>query len=139
MSQPAFAKWMIWSVLLSLSPFVLELLSLLTTSTSDAELRWSTPIERGQLLLVCAGLGATGVGDLIGTSDRALSAKRYAGGGSVLIVLLAAGYYATASSPAVQNRQIVVGVSVMLYLLTLLVSFACMSLAEEAEWSEKSC
>jgi hypothetical protein len=133
MSQPAFAKWMIWSVLLSLSPFVLELLSLLTMSAQGASLRWSAPIERGQLLLVCAGLGATGVGDLIGTSDRALSMKRYAGGSSVLIVLLAAGYYATASSPAVQNREIVVGVSVMLYLLTLVVSFACISLAEEAE------
>lgn len=133
MSQAAFARWMIWSVLLSLSPFVLELLSLLTTSEQSASLRWSAPIERGQLLLVCAGLGATGVGDLIGTSDRALSKKPYAGGGSVLIVLLAAGYYATASSPAVQNREIVVGVSVVLYLLTLLVSFACMALAEEAE------
>ena len=55
MSQPAFAKWMIWSVLLSLSPFVLELLGLLTTSSPGVVLRLSTPIERGQLLLVCAG------------------------------------------------------------------------------------
>ena len=73
------------------------------------------------------------MGDLIGTSREELSAKRYAGGGSVLIVLLAAGYYATASSPSVQNRSLVVGVSVVLYLLTLLVSFACVTLAEEVE------
>lgn len=133
MSEPAFAKWMIWSVLLSLSPFVLELLGLLTTSNPGTGLRLSTPIERGQLLLVCAGLGATGVGDLIGTSTDELSAKRYAGGASVLIVLLAAGYYATASSPSVQNREVVVSVSVVLYLLTLLVSFACVTLAEDVE------
>jgi hypothetical protein len=88
-------------------------------------------IERGQLLLVCAGLGSVGVGDLIGTGDAELTAKRYAGGASVLIVLLASGYYAIASSATVKNPGLVVGVSIFLFVCTLAASFACMALAEK--------
>lgn len=132
-SRAAVAKWLMWSVTLSIAPFVIDYLSLITAAQSSRTLSWTTVIEKGQLLLVCAGLGAAGVGDLIGTSDAELTAKRYAGGASVLIVLLAAGYYAAASSPTAKNTGVVVSVSIALFVCTLAASFACMALAEEVK------
>ncbi len=124
-------RWMIFSVVLALIPL---LANALITVTFGASLTLTGMLEHGELLLIAAALSAAGAGELFGTSNTNKLKKITAGGGSILILLSAAIYFASISSAASMGALIDISmvsiVSIVFYVCALIASFSCVALSE---------
>jgi len=97
-------RWLIFSVALALVPLGVGWLIQLT---HNQEPTLESLLAHGELLLIAAALCAAAVGELIGSGDALLGRKLVAGGISLVLVVVAAIYFAdVAASHAVQNAMV---------------------------------
>jgi len=124
-------RWLIFSVVLALIPLLANALMTLTFGTRPT---LANTLAHGELLLIAAALSAAGAGELFGTRDTNRLKKIAAGGGSILVLLSTAIYFASVSSATSTGTSIDLSVvssaSIMLYLCALISSFSCVALSE---------
>jgi hypothetical protein len=119
-------KWGIFPVVVSLIPFVLVALSLWS---DDKVVLLSSLWPHGELLLVSTSLAAEAVGDLIPTGPGAERVKIVSAGSCVILLIVAALWYALIQGHAYRVSKISEG-SIVLFLFTVMASACCKLLAE---------
>jgi len=126
-------KWIIFGVILALAPIGFDYLNQATHVDAP---RFTEVISKGELALVCAGIAGAAIGELIGSGKDLLALKMISGGGSVVIVLVAAAWYAQIASDAragaPYNKDTVASYSIWLLFFTIVSSIGCMLTSGEA-------
>jgi hypothetical protein len=125
-------RWLLFSVLLSLSPLLARAISLSTDSADTNLLQLLSP--RGELLLVSIVLCAAAAGELIGSKDHRRMAKITAGGISVLLLVFAALYfghvYGADPAQALTLAPAAARTSGLLFASSVICSGCCVALTE---------
>jgi len=135
-SRPKFftekmVKWAIFSVAMALVP--------LAASTLSQATRGPLPsidqlVARGELLLITAALCARSCGELFGSSDVQRVPKLFAGGATVVVMLLAAIYFsdiaASYRAAAVLDAKVIGNTSLVLYVSSVIAGAGCVFLSE---------
>ena len=131
MSLPAkLTKWLVFSVLLALLPIGYNYLRVLTRGGDPTV---ENLLGKGELLLVTAGISAAALGNLIGSGKDWLRAKMFAGGGSVIMLILVTLYFTDiTSTPAGQslNSSVIASYSKWFFLFSVLAGAGCVALEE---------
>lgn len=130
MSEKIF-RWVFFSVLVSLLPFVWSCVSLITQQkTVSLEIMFS----RGEILLVSCALCAAAFGDLIGTGRNFIKYKIVVGFGCVAILALDSLWYSQISfhvlSLSEYNMTFVTIGSLIAFIFTLVTALGALILAE---------
>ncbi len=121
-------KWLVFTVAVSLVPFGMVALSLWS---GDKPLSLGALWPHGELLLVATALAADGVGDLIPTNPTASRAKIVAAGMCVIILVVAALWYALIQGhPEFKLSKISKG-SMTIFASTVIACMCCKILAEK--------
>jgi hypothetical protein len=120
-------RWGIFTVAVSLTPFVLVAISLWS---DDREVRVSALWPHGELLLVSTSLAAEGVGGLIPTGPALSGAKIVSAGSCIVVLIVAALWYALIQSHTYRVSRISTG-SIVVFLFTVAASACCKLLAEK--------
>ena len=132
------AKWIFFGVILSLAPLIVDGLNLLShhqAGTPSVGLPGAV-IERGELLLIVAGIAGAALGELFGKkAPRHPVANKVVGGSALFIMFIAAMWYAnvawSAHSGEKYDHRFVVGNSLWLLAATIVVTVACVVLGDE--------
>ncbi len=121
--------WVIFGVLLSLSPILFSLIFYFLTDKPD----YVQVISRGELFIISVALGASAAGNLIATGSEYRTLKAVSAGGSLLLVIISALLFAAVSgagSPNINDDR-VAETSLVILLLTIAASGGCVILAEK--------
>jgi hypothetical protein len=119
------ARWMVFSVLIALMPLVARGMIVFMQSG-----RWNMdePLRGGAMFLVCTGIAATSVGELIpGDPSRAVG-KIFAAGACMFVVLTAAFCYASLDGNPHVDLARMARTSLRLFIWTVLAGSACVYL-----------
>ena len=124
-------RWCVFSVVIATLPIVFNYLIMVTRG---AEATIITLTSRGELLLLAAGMTASAVGEIIGSGSNLLKLKIIAGGGCVIILMLAALYFAHVSAELNAGRTIQLSVvsnmSVLMFVFGIISSGSCIAIVE---------
>ncbi|MFI7511848.1 hypothetical protein ACIBSS_34110 [Micromonospora aurantiaca] len=125
-------KWAFFGVAVALTPLFANFLIAQSRATA---ISYDTLVGRGELLLVAAGMGAAGIGELFGTEvNRMPSIRMVLGGCNILLVSLASLWFADIASAHQAKEFVEVGVvaegSTFLFLCTLGVTACCIVVSE---------
>jgi hypothetical protein len=119
--------WFVFTVLVSLVPFVMVALNMWS---DDKAVQLVALWPHGELLLVSTALAANAVGDLIPTRSFATRTKIVAAGSCIVLLIVAALWYAMIQGhPEFKLEKISEG-SITLFVFTLIASGSCKLLAE---------
>lgn len=124
-------RWFLFGVIVALLPVIFNYLHLRTRASSVS---FDDIAGRGELLLVAAGIAATAIGDLLGSSASMKVPKIIAGGFSVIVLGLASLYFADVAAAYLSNQNInahiVSNTSLTLLLSAIVTGGSCIALAE---------
>jgi hypothetical protein len=127
-------RWLVFSVIFALLPLAFNYLRISIRGTAPT---LALLLSRGELLLVCAAIAATAIGELIGSGGERKIAKYVAGGGCVFVLFLASALFAEIStaiySGAPVNSEFVSNSSIFVFGFTLISSTSCIVLVESKE------
>jgi hypothetical protein len=119
-------RWLMFGVLFATLPLVLNLLLALTR---DLQVNWAHLLGQGELLLVSAGVAASGAGELSGESVRELRRFQIVLSGSAyLIVCLASVWFASTATLRVAGQKVdesVVAYGSLIVFATSIITGAC--------------
>jgi hypothetical protein len=120
-------RWAVFTVLFSLLPFAIVWLGVWSDARPfDVMTLW----PHGELLLVATAISADAVGDLVGSSPRAAKSKVVCAGACVILLFIAAVWYAMIQGHPTYPAQRIFNGSIALFGGTVLASFGCKALAE---------
>ena len=121
-------KWGIFTVLVSLIPFVMVALTLWS---DDKDISLSALWPHGELLLVSTALAADAVGSLIPTAPRWERSKIVSAGACIVLLIVTAFWYALIQNhPEFKIAKISKG-TMELFVFTVIVCACCKYLAEK--------
>jgi hypothetical protein len=130
-----FTKWLIFGVVFALTPLLADFFIQWVHPNATLAFHWQEVFVKGELLLVSAAIAGAGVGELIGSGRRWLTFKIIAGGGCIIITLLAAELYSSIAGDvriqAVYDKERVVTESIWIFATTLMASAGCILAGEE--------
>lgn len=115
--------WFMFSVLISLVPLAMTYFSL---RLDGKPVHLEMLLARGELLLICATLGAAPLGDLILAGRDHAIGKLVASGALILVIMVSSFYFATIQSRATSNVSSIVTSSVALFAGMLITSASCL-------------
>jgi hypothetical protein len=125
------ARWLIFSVTISLVPLIFTAISLASRGNSFDLI---DIIGNGELLLISTALCAASVGELFGTSPKYRTLKIVLGGIAVVLLMLAALNFADISAAKTSGTQIVPDVlkatSLYIFFSSIIVSGGCIVVSE---------
>lgn len=124
------ARWFLFGVLFTLLPFVLSYLNLRARPKLVNPVKFVSMFAHGELLLVSTAIGAAAVGELLGVKSANSLGQIISGGVSLLLVVIQTLWYVSVSEPKSDFDADFVGrVSVILFIVTILASIACLLVA----------
>ena len=128
-------RWLIFSVIVALLPFIFNSLTLLLNGTFPSIV---LVCSNGDLLLVSAAISAAALGELIGNdTNKKKIAKIFAGGGCLAILILASYLYAyianSLQSGTSLNKGMISKYSIWSLIFATLTSGSCIVLSEMKE------
>lgn len=137
------ARWLLFSVLFSLIPLVIDFVSEL--ARTNGSLAWDSFGRHGELYLLASAMCAVGLGEILGSREKAIIPKISAGGAAALIIALATALYTISASDAAlalahqAGTQVsanetfaknVLNYSGLMFLFACVVSTSCIALSE---------
>jgi hypothetical protein len=135
---PRLARWLLFTVVISLMPFIMTGCNLWTDGKLDDVLRlWrygDLLWPHGELLLVSTAIGAEAAGGLIASSSGPTVVKLLkisTAGGCIILALGSAWWYQKIQENLHHIPPRVVQGTGVLFLVTLCMSFVCKLLAED--------
>ena len=128
-----FVKWIIFSVIIALLPLAFNFLSLQTKGGSPT---LEQICSKGELLLICVGISAAALGELMGGGGGWTLARLLAGGGSLVILIFSALWFADISTCIAEqiayNTGFVARGSILVFMIGTLCSGLCIVLSQDA-------
>jgi len=124
-------RWLIFSVVIALLPLAFNLLRF---SSRGTPLSLLTILSNGELLLISAAIAAAAAGELFASGQNYIKAKLFAGGGCVIVLILASFLFADISVAIASGEKIsqeaVSTNSIVIFILTVVASGSCVALSE---------
>lgn len=131
----ALVQWIVFSVIIALSPILYNLLKRIGTHKNVGVINIS---PRGELLLVSAAISASAIGKilLIGSTEASIL-KLIFGGSCVLMLMITSAWFADISTRTDlkenMNDKAISKISIIIFFLTIFVSTVCVVLTEVAK------
>lgn len=88
-------KWLVFGVFLTIVPILTDFV---INASHTKQPEFAEVIKKGEMILVCAGIAGASIGELIGSGKSQLGLKLLTGGGCVLVLIGASGWYASIAS-----------------------------------------
>ncbi|MEN8219826.1 MAG: hypothetical protein ABFS56_26450 [Pseudomonadota bacterium] len=130
-SKYLLTRWIIFSVVFALLPFLFKILSEISRGH---EISLEMLFGRGELLLVSVTLCAVAVGELFEITPIQSIATLIAGGSAIIIIAITSFYYANISVGGEDLKiDMVIWMSISLFLCSVVVSSACIIIASTRE------
>lgn len=125
------AKWALFSVTMALVPLVAAFLAQVTRGNTPP---WNEIVGRGELLLITAAICARSAGELFAGRSGGEVEKILAGGGTLVLMLLTAIYFADVAS-AIRKKDVldlgmVTYISLVVFVCAILSGGRCIYLSE---------
>ena len=121
-------QWLIFQVVLSLTPVGAAILSKLTINGFSEPIDLNEILKNGELILVTAAIVGAAIGDLLGGNRKHPGLELISGGGCIVILLLTCLYFPTISN-ASANLDSIKQVSFCLFGTGFVASLSCIVLS----------
>ena len=118
-------RWGFFTVLVSTVPLVIAGL----ISWGDSRFALASLVRHGELLLITVAIGADAIGEMIPTGERGVSAKIALTGIVVVLLIVAALWYAVLQVHQVPAEKVLTSSS-LIFVATLISSLGCRLLAK---------
>lgn len=122
-------RWTLYSVLIGLIPLFLRGL-LAMTNTTDQQFNWSSVIENGELILICAVLNARSAGELFTSEQKKTYSTMFSEWGCVVLLIVTSFWYAAILGNIAPDTTFVAHGSLYVFVLTLAVGVAAHTLVK---------